>query len=66
MFARLEAFTDRFFVKFRRELPGPNVKTETQTPSQRPLLGLVAALVPWVQVGGDGGAREGRDESDPD
>ena len=31
-FSRLEALTDRFFVHFRHELPGPNVKTETQRP----------------------------------
>ena len=31
-FARLQALTDRFFGKFRHELPGPNAQTETQTP----------------------------------
>ena len=31
-FACFEALTDRFFIRFRCELPGPNVKTETQTP----------------------------------
>jgi hypothetical protein len=32
VFACFEALTDRFFVHFRHELPGPNVKTETRTP----------------------------------
>jgi hypothetical protein len=31
-FARLQVLTERFFVKFRHELPGPNAQTETQTP----------------------------------
>ena len=30
--ARLQVLTERFFVKFRHELPGPNAQTETQTP----------------------------------
>jgi len=31
-FARLPVLTERFFVTFRHELPGPNAQTETQTP----------------------------------
>ena len=31
-FVCFEALTDRFFIRLRCELPGPNVKTETQTP----------------------------------
>jgi hypothetical protein len=31
-FARFEALTDHFCVHFGHQLPGPNVKTETQRP----------------------------------
>lgn len=32
VFARFEAFAARFFINFRHELPGLNVKTEIRTP----------------------------------
>jgi hypothetical protein len=32
VFARFEALTARFFINFRHELPGLNVKTEIRTP----------------------------------